>query len=173
MHLLTSGDVEVRVLPINHANFTFSSLVNVPLDDFPIFTPKWGELTINSSNTSFCSNCYYLIAVTTPNKFIGQILFLRVHDPIPLTSNHILKAWLTAEFSTQTYIYHSLSTFELTFNLVSGQISVEIIDPRGEMVIRESIKDKRTFRIESLEYKGSVQVYSEQTRFTVRVAAVS
>jgi hypothetical protein len=30
----------------------------------------------------------------TESKFVGEVVFVRMYDPIPLTVNHIFKEWL-------------------------------------------------------------------------------
>jgi hypothetical protein len=93
--MISAGDPSIFVLPIAETKFTMSSLDNLSYSSFPVFASYDGEYAIESSNPYFCSNCYYYIVVTTKSKFIGQIVFLRIYDPIPLTTKHIFKHMLS------------------------------------------------------------------------------
>lgn len=63
-------------------------------------------------------------------------MFLRVYDPIPLTSKHIFKHKLSPliEKKTESFVYYSLATFNITFNILSGRMEVKIKDPQGSIV---------------------------------------
>lgn len=63
----------------------------IALDQYPIFTTQAGDFAVSSEAPEFCSQCYYFILVTTQTKFKGQIVFSRLYDPIPLSTNHMFK----------------------------------------------------------------------------------
>jgi hypothetical protein len=72
---------------------------------------------------------------------VGLVLFLRIIDPIPLVTSHILTEWLKpeSEFENEDYIFYSLTTFDITFNVLSGKVAVQITDPEEKIVVLQSI----------------------------------
>lgn len=151
----SAGDLFVFILPIPHDSFTLANLSTLNFSSFPTFSIYDGETAVESNHPKFCSNCYYYVVVTTKTSFVGQVMFLRLLDPIPLTTNHILKQRLSpaTERAMQNLIFYSLSTFNITFNILSGKIEVKIVDPDGNTVAQEDMEEQKTFCVKSLEYK--------------------
>jgi hypothetical protein len=106
---------------------------------FPVFASYDGEYSIEPSNPFFCSSCYYYVVITAKTKFVGQITFLRVYDPIPLSSKHIFKHRLSpaTQKKAELFIYYSLTSFNLTVNVLSGRMEVKIKDPQGSIVANQ------------------------------------
>lgn len=71
--------------------------------------------------------------VAAPSKFVGEVIFLRERDPIPLSTNHALKDWLLPNslWNNASFIYYSLTDYNLTFEVISGTIRVTVRDPKG------------------------------------------
>ena len=79
------------------------------------------------------------MTVSAPARFVGEIVFLRASDPIPLSTNHALKEWLlpNSEWEKETYIYYSVSDFDLTFEVITGKVVVLIKDPTGKVLFQD------------------------------------
>lgn len=61
------------------------------LTSFEMLDKNDGDFVMSSESEHFCWQCYYYVVVTTKSRFIGEIVFLRMADPIPLTVNHMFK----------------------------------------------------------------------------------
>ena len=62
---------------------------------FPVVDSVDGDFIVSSSSDYFCSQCFYYIVVATKSKFIGEIVFLRPTDSIPVTVSHMFKETLS------------------------------------------------------------------------------
>lgn len=136
--MASAGDASIFVMPIYNINFTLSSLNTLSYNSFPTYASYDGEYVIEENHTHFCSDCYYYVIVTTRTKFVGQVIFLRTYDPIPLTTNHIFKTALSpnTQQSASSLIFYSLTTFNLTFNVLSGKIEVNVFNPAGTQLVK-------------------------------------
>jgi hypothetical protein len=91
MQMVSAGKADIYILPFNQGNLTLAFALSMDFKSFPLVDKIDGDFIVSSSNQYFCSNCFYYVVVTTSTKFIGEIVFLRLTDPIPLTVNHIFK----------------------------------------------------------------------------------
>jgi hypothetical protein len=115
--------------------------------------------------------------VTTETRFTGQVVFLRLYDPVPLSTNHVFKERLVplTPLGVENYIYYSLTSFNITLNMLSGKMAISVIDPQGRSVVSEEISEKRTYEMKAIEYseKEKIQFYSERTKYRIRVSAIT
>jgi hypothetical protein len=91
MEMVSAGAADIYILPFSESNLTLTSVLSIDFKSFPLVDKVDGDFVISSSSKSFCSNCFYYAVITTSSKFIGEIVFLRLSDAIPLTVNHIFK----------------------------------------------------------------------------------
>jgi hypothetical protein len=63
--------------------------------EFPVADSVDGDFIVSSSSDYFCSQCFYYVVVSTKSKFIGEIVFLRPTDAVPLSVGHIFKETLS------------------------------------------------------------------------------
>jgi len=127
------GKLYAYIMPLT-SNITLNDALKLSPESYPIVDEGDREHLVDSTNVNFCSNCIYLMVVSAKSRFVGDIVFLRANDPIPLSINHALKEWLlpTSEWSDETYVFYSVTDFNLTFEIITGQISITIKDPNGK-----------------------------------------
>ena len=106
------------------------------------------------SDTRFCSKCYYYVLVSTERRFVGQVVFLRLYDPVPLSINHVFKERLVplTPLGVENYIFYALASFNLTLNMLSGRVALTVVDPEGKVVVNQEIIQKTTYNIRSIDY---------------------
>jgi hypothetical protein len=104
------------------------------------------------------------------------VVFLRLYDPVPLSTNHIFKEHLVplTPLGVESYIYYALASFNLTFNMLSGKIEVTVIDPTGNVVVDEQISEKTVYALKAIDYqeKEKIEFYSERAKYKMRVGAI-
>jgi hypothetical protein len=103
-------------------------------------------------------------------------MFLRLTDAVPLTVNHIFKELLSpvSEVASENYVFYSLTSFSITFNILSGSIQVILIDPKGNNAITEIVSETKTFSINAVDYqsKEKIEFFSKKALYQVKVTAV-
>jgi hypothetical protein len=54
-----------------------------------------------------------------------------MYDPVPLSTNHIFREHLVplTPLGVESYIYYAMASFNFTVNMLSGKISVSVVDP--------------------------------------------
>ena len=112
----------------------------------------------------------YLIKVSTNDHYEGEVLMLRAQDPTPLTTHHFLKERLAPPKVAAHYVFHSTASFEVTVNLLSGQVHIEITDPEGRPVHSKQIINTDTLKVE-MDTKLSAPVdefYSREAEYHIR-----
>lgn len=55
-------------------------------------------------------------------------------------------------------MFYSLTTFSITFNILSGSISVLMFDPERNHAIYEAITETKTFKIDPIDYKSKEKI---------------
>lgn len=91
MQMVSAGEAEIYILPFSESNLTLASALSLDFKSFPLVDKIDGDFVVSSTSQSFCYNCFYYVVVTASSKFIGEIVFLRLSDAIPLSLNHMLK----------------------------------------------------------------------------------
>lgn len=100
---------------------------------------------------------------------------MRINDPVPLTTNYVLQQYLSPEtqHTEEAYHYYSLTDFNLTFQIISGSVSVIIQDPTGTTILSETINGKRTFTVLAKPAKQIIDYFSNEARHRIAVSANS
>jgi hypothetical protein len=137
LQMVSAGSADIHILPFNEDNLTLSAVSEMDYRQFPILDSTDGDYVLSSSSEYFCSQCFYYVVVTTKTFFIGQIIFLRLTDAVPLSVGHMFKEILSplAEIKYEEYVFYSLTDFNIAFNLLQGKIQVRMTNPKGEVEI--------------------------------------
>lgn len=89
--MISAGKANIYIMPFKESNKTLTEVLAIDYKNYPIIDTIDGDYVVSSRDDNFCSNCFYYIHVVTESKFVGEVVFVRMYDPIPLTVNHIFK----------------------------------------------------------------------------------
>ena len=119
-----AGKLTVHILNMSDPKMTLKEALLINPESYPLMEGEEGEHRVSQDDPHFCFDCFYLVVVSTATSFEGEVIFLRINDPIPLTPKYILKQRLQPdlELAVENYIYYSQTDFELTFQIISGSI---------------------------------------------------
>jgi hypothetical protein len=92
--MVGAGQLEAYILPMSTPELTLKDALHKNYKDYPIKDTDAREHIVDTADPSFCFDCFYIVVVTAPSTFTGEVIFLRSKDPIPLTANYMLKQWL-------------------------------------------------------------------------------
>ena len=79
------------IYPLKDQKIALKDVLKMDIESYPIVDKDQREYIVKEYAPEFCYDCFYLVVVSTETTFDGEIIFLRNKDPIPLTTNHILK----------------------------------------------------------------------------------
>ena len=89
--MVSAGSADIYILPFSQDNLTLDFVFSLDYKTFPVIDVIDGDFIVSSTSEYFCSECFYYVVVTTKSRFIGEIVFLRLTDPIPLRVSHMFK----------------------------------------------------------------------------------
>lgn len=120
--MVSGGSTNIHIHPLEDNEKPLKELLSMKNEEYEWTDQVNGEFVVESTLDKFCVGCYYFMKVETSSSFEGELMVLRMNDPLPLTVNHFLKDELTVNTSNaeETYLFYSITSFNLTFNLLQG-----------------------------------------------------
>lgn len=84
------------------------------------------SLFVSTDNQYFCTECYYLIEVTSDSSAAFIVVLHSVSSPIPLRENRVTRETLTSISPTIRYAYLKMGSFKMAFTILFGSLEVSV-----------------------------------------------
>ena len=136
--MVENGALHAHILPLNDRKMSLKDALQTSINKYPIIDSSPKEHIVKKDDPNFCDNCFYLVVFEAPERFDGEVIFLRSGDAIPLATNHFLQQWLlpNSEFQEEQYLYYSQNSFNLTVEAISGVVDILILHPNGSTLYK-------------------------------------
>lgn len=144
---------------------------------------------VDYGSAAFCSECTYLIAVSSSKGAEGQLFLCSEKTRIPLSVKGALKEKIdVSPISYRNYTFSSIVAFNITINMIYGRIRVTIISPDNETVVDQTViastilqvkpskssKDSDIYEYDSIFTAYSINVQAESnSSFTIRASKLA
>lgn len=96
------------------------------------------DMLINKENSAFCYNCYYFIVVKGDPSVKEDLVIISDDNPIPLKDGTNFKDKVKAS-EKKEYELYSTSTFILNMNILYGNVTINVFDPKDRIVVNQTL----------------------------------
>lgn len=176
VQMINTGRFNIYVTPI--VNKTLPQLLNSA--SFANFAYKDdsgdGQFEISNQSASFCSQCAYLIQLTSDSSADGYIMVAQTDRSVSLSLNSIMRDRVSVDGTTNRryYTFYSITAFNITLSLLYGQVRVVVTDPDEKVVYDQNITQSTTIVVphNSKTEQFSYEYESIFTQYSISVTAI-